>query len=219
MKKINHHPSSRRLLIILLSVSLIGAVTGVSLALNLSKRHQGAPLALTLLPDPRPLAEFHLLDHAGSPFTLDRLRGSWSLMFFGFTHCPDVCPSTLYDLNLVSAQLSQPGGDGEAPLQVVFVSIDPERDSPATLSRYVAYFNPEFTGVSGTHEELAALTRQLGIAYQIGEHKPGAEAYDVLHSSSVVLTDPDGQLRGAFAAPLDADRMARELAMMFGLAD
>ena len=163
--------------------------------------------------------DLQLTDHTGKRRSLTDFHGKVVVLFFGYTHCPDVCPSTLYDLNLVSAQLSRPGGNGEAPLQVVFVSVDPERDSPATLSRYVAYFNPEFTGVSGTHEELAALTRQLGIAYQIGEHKPGAETYDVLHSSSVVLTDPDGQLRGAFTAPLDADRMARELAMVFGLAD
>jgi protein SCO1/2 len=201
-----------------LSVGLMGAATGISLALILPARQPAGPVALTLLPEPRALAEFQLVDHSGRLFSPDDLQGAWSLMFFGFTNCPDVCPSTLYDLNLVSAQL--PLSDSGEPLhRVIFVSIDPERDTPEALSRYVAYFNPDFTGVTGTGEQLAALTGSLGIAYQIAEHEPGAERYDVLHSSSVVLIDPDGRLQGAFTAPLDANLMARDLAAVFARAD
>lgn len=197
-----------------LAIAVMGAVAGISLGLILPARQPAGMTALTLLPEPRVIAEFELLDHDGRPFTLQRLHGHWSLLFFGFTNCPDVCPSALYDLNRVSEQLPRPPGGAEPPHQVVFISVDPERDTPEVLARYVAHFNPEFTGVSGSHEQLAALSAQLGIGYQVEEHPPGAERYGVVHSSSVVLTDPAGHLRGAFTAPLDAAAMARDLAAL-----
>jgi protein SCO1/2 len=206
--------SRRRLLIMAVAIAVMGAVAGISLGLILPARQPAGLAALTWLPEPRVIGEFELLDHTGRPFDLQRLRGRWSLLFFGFTHCPDVCPSALYDLNQVSEQLPRPP-DGAEPLhQVVFISVDPERDTPEVLSRYVAHFNPEFTGVSGSPEQLAALSAQLGIAFQVEEHAPGAEQYGVVHSSSIVLTDPAGHLRGAFTAPLDAAAMARDLATL-----
>jgi protein SCO1/2 len=151
------------------------------------------------------------------------LRGRWSLVFFGFTHCPDVCPSALYDLDLASRQLAEANaaaGDGTGPAhQVVFVSVDPERDTPERIAQYVAYFNPGFIGVTGAHEQLAALTAQLGIAYQVEEHAAGSERYDVVHSASVVLIDPRGHLRGAFPPPLDALAIARDLALLMDRED
>ncbi|RPH98677.1 MAG: SCO family protein [Lysobacterales bacterium] len=204
----------RRLVIMALAIAVMGAVAGISLGLILPARQPAGMAALTLLPEPRVIAEFELLDHDGRPFTRQRLHGRWSLLFFGFTNCPDVCPSALYDLNRVSEQLPRPPGGAEPPHQVVFISVDPERDTPEVLARYVAHFNPEFTGVSGSHEQLAALSAQLGIGYQVEEHPPGAERYGVVHSSSVVLTDPAGHLRGAFTAPLDAAAMARDLATL-----
>jgi protein SCO1/2 len=206
--------SRRRLIIMALAIAVMGAAAGISLGLVLPAQRQAGMAALTSLPEPGVIDEFELLDHNGRPFTLQRLRGRWSLLFFGFTNCPDVCPSALYDLNQVSQQLPRPPGGETPPHQVVFISVDPERDTPEVLSRYVAHFNPEFTGVSGAPEQLAALSAQLGIGYQVEEHPPGAERYGVVHSSSVVLTDPAGRLRGAFTAPLDAAAMARDLATL-----
>lgn len=190
----------------------MSAAAGLSLGLLLSAGQQPAMTALTLLPERRPIGDFQLLDHNGRPFTREHLQGRWSLLFFGFTNCPDVCPSALYDLNLVSEQMPEPRDHAEPRHQVVFVSVDPERDTPEVLASYVAHFNPEFTGVSGSQEQLAALGAQLGIAFQVEEHEPGDRHYGVVHSSSVVLADPAGRLRGAFTAPLDATAMARELA-------
>jgi len=132
-------------------------------------------------------------------------------LFFGFTNCPDVCPSALYDLNLVTEKLKELRGDASPGAQVVFVSVDPERDSPEKLSEYLGYFNPGFIGVTGAQEQLAPLTLQLGIAYEIEEHEPGAEKYNVYHSVSFLLTDPEGKLYGVFPAPHDADKMASDL--------
>ena len=212
----DEHPqtSRRRWFIMALSIGLMGAAAGISLGLLRSAERQPAMTALTLLPEPRAIGDFQLLDHNGRPFTREHLKGRWSLLFFGFTNCPDVCPSALYDLNLVSEQMPPRRDHAEPRHRVVFVSVDPERDTPEVLARYVAHFNPDFTGVSGSQEQLTALSAQLGIAYQVEEHEPGAERYGVVHSSSVVLTDPAGRLRGAFTAPLDAAAMARDLATL-----
>jgi protein SCO1/2 len=204
----------RRWLVMALSIALMGAAAGISLGLILPALRQPGMTALTLLPEPRLVGEFQLLDHDGRPFTLQDLHGRWSLLFFGFTNCPDVCPSTLYDLNLLSELLDARRGNVEPLHRIVFISVDPERDTPVVLARYVAHFNPELTGVSGSQEQLTALSGQLGIAYQVEAHQPGAERYGVAHSSSVLLIDPDGRLRGAFTAPLDATAMARDLATL-----
>jgi protein SCO1/2 len=113
-------------------VALLSAAAGVSLW----RLQQAEPLAafdsLLVLPEPRALADFSLVDQDGAPFSLDRLRGRWSLLFFGFTRCPDICPSTLYDLQQVSRSLDD-ATESARTWQVVFVSVDPERDSPARL--------------------------------------------------------------------------------------
>jgi protein SCO1/2 len=160
------------------------------------------------------VADFALVDGQGQPFSLENLRGHWSLLFFGFTNCPDVCPSALYDLNLVSEQLEASQGAGSADVQVVFVSVDPERDSPEKLSQYVSYFNPGFIGVSGSNEQLAPMTMQMGIAYRVEEHEAETERYEVYHSASIMLMDPRGRLHGVFPAPHNAEKMAVELAQV-----
>jgi protein SCO1/2 len=214
MKEKKPNRGGRRRAIVVLSVAVMAAALGIALAYLVSAQRAPALSALLLLPEPRPIAAFELVDGAGRPFSPERLQGRWSLVFFGFTHCPDVCPSALYDLDLASRQLAE-AGDGTGPgHQVVFVSVDPERDTPERIAQYVAYFNPGFIGVTGAHDQLEALTAQLGIGYRVEEHAAGSERYDVLHSASVVLIDPRGRLRGAFPPPLDAPAIARDLALL-----
>jgi protein SCO1 len=206
------HGGRRRLHIMMLSVAVMAAALGISLGYIVTAQKQPALSSLLLLPEPRPVAGFDLVDGAGRPFSAERLQGRWSLLFFGFTHCPDVCPSALYDLDLASRRLAEAGNETGVAHQVVFVSVDPERDTPERIAQYVAHFNPEFIGASGAHEQLEALTAQLGVAYRIEAHEAGSERYDVVHSASVILIDPRGRLRGAFPPPLDAQGMARDLA-------
>ena len=214
MKEKKPHTGGRRLAIMVLSAAVMAAAVGIVSAYVVSAQRAPALTALLLLPEPRPIAAFELVDAAGRPFSPERLQGRWSLVFFGFTHCPDVCPSALYDLDLASRQLAE-AHDGSGPAhQVVFVSVDPERDAPERIAQYVAYFNPAFIGVTGAHEQLAALTAQLGIAYRVEEHAAGSERYDVVHSASVVLIDPRGRLRGAFPPPLAAPAIAQDLALL-----
>jgi protein SCO1/2 len=170
--------------------------------------------ALTVLPEAKIISDFTLSDHRGEPFNLQRLQGQWSLLFFGFTSCPDVCPNTLYELQRANAMLSaQHEGEGAA-VQVVLVSVDPERDTPEKLAAYVTYFDPSFLGVTGRAEQLTALASELGIHFQVEPHEEGAERYDVIHSSAVVLMNPEGRMHGAFTPPLLAEPMARDLQLI-----
>jgi protein SCO1/2 len=212
MTELNSKNSNFRLVILAMFVGLLSAVAGISLWKVMQGPPQPSNAALMVLPEPRVIADFALLDGQGAPFSLDNLRGRWSLIFFGYTHCPDVCPSTLYDLKLIHEKLDQLNGDAASGHQVLFVSVDPERDTPEQLNQYVSYFHPDFIGVTGPPEQLAPLTMQLGIAYRIEEHEAGSTQYNVDHSVSVLLMDPQGRLHGVFPAPHDADKMAGELA-------
>ena len=175
-------------------------------------REPAAMQALRLLPEPRVIADFALTDQDGHAFTLASLQGRWTLIFFGFTHCPDVCPTTLYDLSGVHKQLLGRLGANSGDHQVVFISVDPERDTPERLKSYVSYFHPDFIGVSGSDAQLRPLALQLGAAYHVEDHEPGTEQYAVDHSASILLTDPSGRLYGVFPAPHDVGKLTADMA-------
>ncbi|HHH42852.1 MAG TPA: SCO family protein [Gammaproteobacteria bacterium] len=162
----------------------------------------------TLLPDAKIIADFQLTDQNGKPFTRKNLMGKWSFTFFGYTHCPDVCPTSLSMLAQVMKKLEQDKTPGAKP-QVVFFSVDPERDTPEVLAQYLPYFNPDFIGVTGDPQQILRLTRQLGILYG---KSPGESADDYLvdHSASILLFDPDGNFRALFGTPHDPDRIAQD---------
>lgn len=198
-----------RLVFIAVLVGLIGAIAGISLW---TLSHKPAHLeVVTLLPEPRSIADFTLLDQDGQPWSKADLRGRWSLMFFGFTNCPDVCPNTLFELQRVEEILDSKLDGEPAGHQVVFVSVDPQRDTPEKLGKYVEYFNPDFVGVTGEAEQIRALTSELGIAYELEEPSGAPDSYNVLHSTAIVLMNPDGELQGAFTAPHFAEKMAADL--------
>jgi protein SCO1/2 len=211
MTENNPKTGNFRLIALAILVGALSAAGGI-LLWNVMQGSQQLPTStLMVLPEPRVIADFALVDDEGQPFSLENLRGHWTLMFFGFTNCPDVCPSALYDLNLVSEKLAGTGGAEAPAIQVVFVSVDPERDTPEKLSEYLGYFNPGFTGVTGSQAQLRPLAMQLGIAYEIEEHEPGAERYNVYHSASFLLVDPEGHLYGVFPAPHNAEKITSDL--------
>jgi protein SCO1/2 len=206
--------NSSWLYIVAAGVALLSAAAGASLWQMMQERSQAQTAALLVLPEPRVIDDFELVGMNGQAFTLDDLRGRWTLVFFGFTHCPDVCPSTLYDLQRVNQDLDSTTEETPPLHQVLFVSVDPERDSPERMKEYLAYFSPEFLGATGPDQNLAPLTRQLGIAYRIEEHEPGDAVYTVDHSASVLLIEPEGRLYGVFTAPLDAAAVSADLAAL-----
>jgi protein SCO1/2 len=160
-----------------------------------------------VLAAPETIVPFKLVTHDGKPFDNAALKGRWSFLFFGFTHCPDVCPTTLAIFNEVSRALREKPG-GAADVRFVMVSVDPERDTPQALAKYVAAFNAEFVGVTGEANEIRQLSDSLGVKYA---KVPGATpaSYHMDHSSSVLLADPQGRFRGVFAPPLDAKNMTQ----------
>ncbi len=157
-----------------------------------------------LWPDPQAIGAFSLLDHHGRAFTRERLDGAWTFMFFGYTHCPDVCPTTLATLRQVETSVAERAA---APRQHVLVSVDPARDRIEVLAQYVPWFGSSFLGVTGSDDELSKLARQLGVAYFRGEAKADG-SYLVEHSASIMLIDPWGRLVALFGMPHRADTIA-----------
>lgn len=165
---------------------------------------QKAQIEGLLWPNPRVLGQFRTIDQDGKSFGPENLTGKWTFLFFGYTHCPDICPVTLAVLDQVYKKLDV--GNRENNVQVVFVTVDPERDTPGVIKSYLAYFNKDFTGLTGTEEQIDNLARQIGIAHsRARETAPGE--YLVDHTASVFLISPDDKLLGIFSPPHTADDM------------
>ncbi len=165
----------------------------------------------TLLPEPRPIGAVGLVDAEDRPFTTEDFRGHWNLVFFGYTHCPDVCPTTLADLNATLDRLAALPHPGDPP-RVVFVSVDPERDRGEQLGRFVRYFNKDFVGLTGTPAALTEFTRRLGVVYMKVAGSEGGDGYLVDHSAAVLLIDPEARLHAIMTPPHDPEALAGDLA-------
>lgn len=159
-----------------------------------------------LRPEPRPLQAFELTDQYRQPFSLERLQGEWSFVFFGYTSCPDICPTTLSTLTGVVRKL-QANPQDPANIQVVFVSVDPQRDTPEFIEKYLKYFDEAFLGITGTQQDIDSLTRQFGAGY-MKEPDTAPGQYLVSHTSSIFLVDPHGRLLAAFSPPHDPGTIA-----------
>jgi protein SCO1 len=206
-------PSAGRLLRRLpLAAALLAAAAGVWFGAEYFQQGSGAPRlsAGTRLSRPAPLQPFRLTDQAGKPFTLERLRGHWTFLAIGYTSCPDVCPTTLATFRALSLAVNAPGARPGA--QFLFVSVDPERDTPERLARYVHYFDPRFLAATGSDAALRGLTRQLGLPYARVEAKDSAMGYLMDHSAAIVLIDPRVRFTAIFTAPQDPTTMAADFA-------
>ena len=156
--------------------------------------------ALILTEPPRSLPDFAFHKAGKVTFTNESLKGKWSLLFAGYTYCPDVCPTTLADLNYVYPSLAN---DQDTTTQVVFVSVDPNRDKAEQLADYVNYFNENFIGVTSTHEQLWPFVTELGLIYSVVEEGETDEYYLVDHSASIVLINPEGKFHATFKSVTD----------------
>jgi protein SCO1/2 len=155
--------------------------------------------------------DFHLVDQDGKPFQLSQMRGKAVLFSFGFTHCPNVCPTTLSDLAKVYQAL--PAKD-RAKVQVLFVSIDPHRDKPETMKNYVPYFNDSFIGLTGTDAQVAEAAKAYGAYYEIVQDSAAnPDLYTVNHSALTYLISPDGKwkLLYNFDQLNDSTKMAQDI--------
>ncbi|WP_448212570.1 SCO family protein [Colwellia sp. MEBiC06753] len=141
----------------------------------------------------RTIEPFTLTDHHDQPFTKQNLTGKWSWVFFGYTSCPDVCPTTLQKLNFIYDELKAIANNS----QVLLVSVDPNRDTTEKLAQYIGYFNQEFIALNADHSVLFPFARNLGLMYAIADDTE-QENYLVDHSASIVLINPEGKIAAIF---------------------
>ena len=167
---------------------------------------------MTVFVDPKPLREFVLTDQNSNAFDLVRLKGNWSFLFFGFTHCPDICPSTLASLSQLREQITK-GVNGTKNTQFVFISVDPKRDTAAVLKQYTGYFDPSIIGITGSELELRNLTGQLGALFEV-EPTPDKESYQVYHTSALFLINPQGQYAALLTPPFDISTISRRFSVL-----
>jgi len=160
----------------------------------------------TLLKTARPIDDFQITAASGAPFSKADLAGHWTVVFAGFTFCPDVCPTTLTEMKAVNARL----GDAAKDIRFLFISVDPERDTPEKIGKYIAFFDPAFQGATGDTAALDKLGANLGYVYA---KMPGAtpDSYTIDHSTALILIDPQARIAGYLTPPFKPDTMAADL--------
>lgn len=164
----------------------------------------------TVLNQPRILSNFQLIDDHGKSFSNKNLTKHWTLLFFGFTHCPDLCPTSLAILKDAYQKMQ---ALKLKPLpQVVFISVDPERDTAAVIRRYLTSFDPQFIGATGSEQQLKKLTQEMTVVYMKVMQKNASQAhYTIDHSGTILVTDPKGELYALFTLPHDAAAIAHDM--------
>jgi protein SCO1/2 len=190
----------------------------------------GAPPVETevaiVLPEPRVLPEFTLSRGEAAVFDRNSLQGRWSLFFFGYTRCPDVCPTELFTLAELLRKIEQTPAAVVAEPQVVFVSVDPQQDLPAAVQRYVGYYHPRFVGATAEQSVVDRLSRSMGAVYERVYYRDGREfvvdpqkgppqglesAYLINHSATIFLLNPQGRLHALFSTPHVPEKMIADL--------
>jgi protein SCO1/2 len=191
----------------MLRILVVALVVLVAAMFLLPRGQRGEPpQTATVLPEPRALADVRFVDKAGADTRLSDLKGDFTLVFFGFTHCPDVCPLTLSLLAEVRADVAS-----RAPRwtpRVLFVSVDPNRDTPERIAAYLNGFDPEFLGVTASDAELEPLLGALGVAVE--KHAHGGENYNVVHNSAIYVLDPNAEWFAVTTSPHDPKVIATD---------
>jgi len=196
-----------RNILLLVFVSLFAVLSSyIGFHFLTQKKQVPTELLAVLKPSPIALQKFSVIDQNNKPFTLENLRNKNSLLFFGYTSCPDICPTTLSILNQVYKQL-------EKKVNVVFVSVDPQRDTTDKLSSYMKYFNKNFLGVTGSKKDIDQITKQFNAGYII-EEKTSDDNYLVSHTSSIFLINPELNIIASFSPPHHAGIIVSQLKMI-----
>lgn len=194
------------------AIAVVGGLVAAALWTSYLTRPAPGTLAdlasITLLDTPRQLPEFLLVDQNAAPISHNDLRGKWRLLFFGFTHCPAVCPNTLSLLN--SIVTDQTLADTE--LAVTLVTVDPERDTPERIRPYLKNFNDDFSGITGDAEQLRGLRKAMYIPLQRIELEQG---YTLDHGSALILLNPEGEVAGFITTPHQRKAIVAELKKVF----
>jgi protein SCO1 len=196
---------SKRYWTVVVAVALAAGVAGMYLANQLSRPAAPSLSSGTAFPEPMPLQPFALIDVNGKPVTAAGLRGHPTLVFFGFTHCPDVCPTTLALLTSVQKKVAP----DVAGLKVALITVDPERDTPEQLRRYISAFPGDLIGLTGSAPEIVKAQKSFGVAARRTDLPGGG--YNMDHSAAVFVLDAQARRVAVFTPPLRADAIARDI--------
>jgi protein SCO1 len=202
----NNRAMSNRYWISVVAVALAAAVAGVYVARVVSQPAVASLESGTLLPRPKVLADFDLVDTQGAAASTASLRTHPTLVFFGFTHCPDVCPTTLAMLASVQKQVAMPN------LKVALISVDPERDTPQQLGKYISSFGGDLIGLTGAPPEIVKARESFGVAAARVD-LPGGD-YTMDHSATIFALDSEAQIVAVFTPPFDAGALTRDIARL-----
>lgn len=198
-------------------VAAVALVLGLTVNKVLNSKGDGTDkvalldAGIVLLPQSRSLPGLALTNQDGQAQAVDQLKGQWSLLFFGYTFCPDICPATLAQLRQLKGMLP---AETQAQLRVVLVTVDPHRDNAEQLKKYLGFFDPAFMGLTGAQEDLQKLAGAVSIPYIPAD--TSKENYTVDHSGNLVIIGPDGTQRGFIRAPLNNDKLAAQLPGLLG---
>ena len=208
-------------------ISLLLAILLGSALSGCGERPPPSTEAAVVLPQPKILPTFQLSRGPDLPFGSKDLEGQWSLLFFGYTRCPDVCPTELYLLGDMLKQLEQQSEQLQKVPQVVFVSVDPQQDQPAAVQQYAAFYHPAMVGATAEQVEIDRLAAAMGVVYERAYFYNGMnlivyseddvpealkDSYLVNHSSTLFLINPEGALHAILPSPHQVDVMIRDLA-------
>lgn len=196
--------------------TVLGCVAFMALVMGLTLNRILSPAVMTpeqlndnglfVYEVPRRFSDFTLMDQYGEPFTAERLRGQWSLLFFGYTFCPDICPITMATLRQFEQVLADVDTDAASSVQIAMISVDPERDTPEKLGEYVGFFGDDYIGATGEYIDIFNFARQLNVAFGYQPQEGGE--YLVNHSGQIILINPEGHYHGFFKVPHDPEQMA-----------
>ena len=194
--------------------AVVALIMGLTINRVLSGKGPGDQTALIdagviLLPQSRSLPSLSMNDQNGAPVAVDELKGKWTLVFFGYTYCPDICPTTLAQLRDIRTKLPQEAVDN---MRVVLVSVDPNRDTQQQLKQYLGYFDPRYIGLTAPVADIQKLASALSIPFIPADtSKP---VYTVDHSGNLALIGPDGRQRGFIRSPLNAQKLVAQLPVL-----
>ncbi len=212
-------------LVLGLYLQLFGLNLPIRQAVHVGSTDGGSEIEGLLFPRQKDLREFQMIDSHHNSYGLSDLEGSWSFLFFGYTHCPDICPITMNSLRQVQDFLAKdvtenptenpaenpvenPTENSPRKTQFLFVSVDGERDTPPHLEQYIQYFGDGFTALTGNKKQVDSLTNQLGVPYEIEKHDTG-EDYLVAHSGAIFLISPQTKLTAIYQPPHNPEEMAQ----------
>lgn len=198
----------------LLAIVALSAGLFVSQHMHMKKNVDRSQLHGTLLDEPRVVQAFSLTGTDHKPFNNASLQGSWTMVFFGFTHCGYMCPTTMAELGKMY-RLLEARGVKNLP-QVVMISVDPKRDQLSKLGHYVKAFDSHFYGAKGSEDAIKAMTQEMGIAYLKVARKDTDDTsnYDIEHTGSIMLFNPKGELVAFFTSPHQADLLAKDYMLL-----